>query len=122
MRINPTPMKKLTCIQISFVFHFLLFCVTLNSQTEQAARGFIATGDIFGSRVFIQNKGQFFMSDPMRDLKIFFGFDNGLEKIFFTDKGPVYSLTERKICSEEELEAAEHFGRQSSLTRLIPIR
>ena len=62
--------------------------------------------DVFGTRVFIENKGQYDGKIPSQD-KINFVLDNGFEKIYFTDKGVVYQLTKEFPLTERQLEQME---------------
>jgi gliding motility-associated-like protein len=64
------------------------------------------TKDIFGCRVFIENKGQF---DKLAktDEKILFAYENSYEHIYFTAKGPVYKLVKHYPITEREMERAE---------------
>ncbi len=62
--------------------------------------------DVFGTRVFIENKGQYDKQIPSPD-KVHFVLDNGLEKIYFTDKGLVYQLTKVVPLTERQLEDIE---------------
>lgn len=71
---------------------------------------FISSTDPFGTRVFVENRGQYDNALPSKD-KVHFVLENGLEKIYFTDKGLVYvlskifPLTERQ---REEIEKGKH--------------
>ncbi len=67
---------------------------------------FVSSADPFGTRVFIENKGQFNTSIKSND-KVFFAFENGEEKIYFTNTGVVYKHIKRFMVSEDQKEAAE---------------
>ncbi|MBK7817497.1 MAG: hypothetical protein IPJ60_07990 [Sphingobacteriaceae bacterium] len=62
--------------------------------------------DVFGSRVFIENKGQF---DKHLDTKdpVKFGIENGNENIYFTTKGLTYVLVKRFPLTPNEVEEQE---------------
>lgn len=63
-------------------------------------------GDVFGSRVFVENTGQYDrLFDPTK--KVFYALDNGVEKIYFTKRGPIYVLTKFKKLNEREREELE---------------
>jgi len=64
-------------------------------------------GDIFGSRGFIENKGQFNAAIGRPDAKILFAYEHIGEKIYFTDKGLVYKFTKEFPLDHEEHEALE---------------
>ena len=62
--------------------------------------------DVFGTRVFIENKGQFDKHLPTQD-KVKFGIENGNENIYFTPKGLTYVLVKRFEPTQEEIEEQE---------------
>ncbi len=57
--------------------------------------------DIFGTRVFVENKGQFDNHPVIKD-KILFALTNNEERIFFTKKGLVYELVKPFVLTEKE--------------------
>lgn len=71
---------------------------------------FVSGNDVFGSRVFIENMGQF-DKDVKSEDKIYYALITDQEKIYFTNKGVLhqliktYPLTERQ---EEAKERGEH--------------
>lgn len=69
-------------------------------------KNFSASGDIFGTRVFIENKGQF-NTKAKHGEKILFGFENGPERIYFTSTGLIYDLIETHSLSKKEFERQE---------------
>jgi gliding motility-associated-like protein len=69
--------------------------------------------DVFGTRVFIENRGQF-DSRLSAEYKIYYMLDNGDEKIFFTDKGLVYELAKHYPLTERQMEDIEK-GRTPNL-------
>jgi gliding motility-associated-like protein len=85
----------------------LLVCIFfLNAFDMSAQRGFSVSDDVFASRYFIENKGQY---EPALAFgqKINFAYENGSEKVYFTDKGLVYKLVKRYPVSEEQKEKME---------------
>ncbi len=104
---------------------FVLFCFlnlfSLVSQNEIRHNNFLVSGDVFGSRVFIENKGQFDNDLPGKN-KILAVLDNGTEKIYFTDKGLVYKVQKKESLTEEQREAEERgekTGVKSDLTSYV---
>jgi gliding motility-associated-like protein len=78
---------------------FVLFVTNLTAQ-------FVGQKDIFGTRAFIENKGQFDKAH-ISDEKIRFALENGDEHIYFTPKGLHYVLVKEHRISEEEIEERE---------------
>jgi len=66
---------------------------------------FVKSKDVFGGRAFIENKGQF---PDKNNSRVLYAIDNGLEKIYFTEKGLVYELTKIFPITERQMEAMEH--------------
>ncbi|MFO0358056.1 MAG: T9SS type B sorting domain-containing protein [Sphingobacteriaceae bacterium] len=93
-------MKKLLALVFS-VSAFFAFATSVKS------------GDVFGTRVFIENKGQFDNTIKSTE-KVEFGIANGDEKIFFTKKGLTYVLVKTHPMKEWQREALEH-GRDAKL-------
>ena len=77
-----------------------------SAQGIGALRHFTESGDIFGTRVFVENKGQF-DGRINGEEKIFYALDNGLEQIYFTKKGLVYKQIKMPELNEEYREALE---------------
>ncbi len=77
-----------------------------NNPAEKTIPKFISTGDIFGTRVFIENKGQFDQKAVTGD-KILYAFDHGQEKVYFTTKGLIYEMIKSFPLSEREMEELE---------------
>lgn len=72
-----------------------------------ALNSFIRNKDIYGTRNFIENKGQFV--NPLKeDEKVLFVYEHEGEKIYFTQKGLIYELEKAENLTEEEHEALEH--------------
>lgn len=94
----------------SYIILFLVifFTYILQGQnvttTEAAGKIFSKNADIFGTRFFCENKGQF--PDKMEQT-VLYALDNGLEKIYFTPTGLVYEITELKKLEERDLERLE---------------
>ncbi|MFO0355716.1 MAG: hypothetical protein ACK50A_02090, partial [Sphingobacteriaceae bacterium] len=73
----------------------VLFVVLFNLLNAKTFNG----KDVFGTRTFIENKGQFdklyITNEPIK-----YGIDNGNEQIYFTPKGLVYVLVKRHQTNE----------------------
>lgn len=63
--------------------------------------------DIFGSRGFIENKGQFNTALNRPNAKILFAYEHVRERIYFTENGPVFKFTKEFPLDHEEHEALE---------------
>ena len=85
---------------------FLLLCLSTIIGTASTHRDYTASSDIFGGRLFVENKGQFDGATNTKD-KIQYAYENGDERIYFTDKGLVYRLIKHFQLSEKEREAVE---------------
>src|SRR3954464_13253230 len=84
-----------------------LFIVLFNFLGSiMSGKDFKSNKDIFGLRVFIENKGQF-NSDIKSAEPIKYAYDSGLEHIYFTEKGLVYKLIKKSRLSEEQREKME---------------
>ena len=90
----------------NFIF-FLVLSFSCSAAYSQLAveegKGFVAGGDIFGTRNFIENKGQFQNPTDEEDAVLFM-YDHGGEKIYFTKKGVIYHI--------DDLSAKRHPLRQ----------
>ena len=95
------PMKNKVLILLYSLLTSFFF-----AQNKPSSRGFIKSNDLFGSRTFIENKGQFDRDLPGENT-IEAVLDNGIEKIYFTTKGLVYKLVKRERLTEEQREAKE---------------
>lgn len=67
---------------------------------------FVHNKDIFGTRVFIENKGQFDKSID-GDQKILYAYENGEERIYFTPSGLVHKFIKTYPLTEEQREEIE---------------
>lgn len=91
---------------------FLFLTSTLFGGTEPPAgskltgKNFVAGGDIFGTRVFVENKGQFDVKAPA-GYKILYALDHGQERIYFTTKGLIYEMVKSFPLSERKMEELE---------------
>ena len=96
-----------------------MFVISFTKIHSQSTNGrLLNKTDVFGTRVFIENKGQFDHILKNND-KVEYALENGLEKIYFTKSGPVYRITEYEAFTEEQREAIEHgkhFDGQKSKT------
>lgn len=73
-------------------------------------------GDVFGTRVFIENKGQF-DTELKTGEKILYAYTHENVKVYFTESGPVYKLTRNYPLKEwemEKMERGEPFRRKPS--------
>ena len=86
-----------------FYFLAVLF---FNLYAFAQRNSYVSGKDVFGTRVFIENKGQFNSTvnsaEPIR-----FGYETSGEHIYFTQKGLVYKLIKRFPLSEEQIEKLE---------------
>src|SRR4051812_27419811 len=98
-------MEKKLLAGILFLGGSLLTWAGVDPQTK-----FAKSGDVFGCRVFIENRGQF-DKELKGGEKILYAYQNGDERTFFTDKGVVYLLVKHFPLSERQMEDLEH-GRQ----------
>jgi gliding motility-associated-like protein len=80
--------------------------VIYNNPAEKANPNFVASGDIFGTRVFVENKGQFDQKAVTGD-KILYAFDHGQEKVYFTTKGLIYEMIKSFPLTEKQTEEME---------------
>ncbi len=90
----------------------LAFCFRFNAQTAHADRkGFLKGGDVFGTRNFIENKGQF--SNPLgKKDEVLFVYDHQGEKIFLTTSGLIYELGKIHYKSAKEIQNEEEEGEE----------
>ncbi len=102
---------------ILYAVIFLLFfterlvCQSENSHPVTAIASsktidFTANGDIYGTRSFVENKGQFHLGSQTSD-SILFLYEHAGEKIFFTKQGLIYEFVKSYPLSERQLEAIE---------------
>src|SRR3954465_12832506 len=85
----------------------LITAVSTLSLNAGNPRGLISesTKDVFGTRVFVENKGQFV--NPINTETIKYGFENGSDRIYFTPKGLIYKLVKGFPLSERAREKME---------------
>lgn len=67
---------------------------------------FLQDHDLFGTRVFIENRGQFDKSTNSSD-KILYALENGEERIYFTSSGLIYKFIKEYPYTEEQVERFE---------------
>jgi len=97
---------------MSFV-KICLICFIFLSADFFSQKKFVAGKDVFGTRVFIENKGQFNSSiNSVQPVK--FAYESSNEHVYFTDKGPVYKLVRRFPLDEEEMEKTKR-GKKSEV-------
>ncbi len=78
----------------------------LHSQPGKLSRNIISSKDVFGTRVLVENKNQF-NTVLKTDDKVYYAFENGQEKIYFTNKGLVYKQVKKQRITHEMHEAIE---------------
>ncbi|MDI1353436.1 MAG: gliding motility-associated C-terminal domain-containing protein [bacterium] len=111
-------------IKYHFVYFLILVsCVCFGQTTAQinpsdnSATGnkssFVSQGDIFGTRVFIENKGQFNDKLPGGE-KVLFVYDYGGEKIYFTNEGLVHEFV-RQFSSTEQQTGSKERSEQTNV-------
>ena len=86
-------------------FAFFLAAISLVGNNPVRS-GFTFGNDVFGTRVFVENKGQF-DSKPSKGKKILYALDNGNEKIYFTISGLIYEHVKPLKLDESEEEERE---------------
>lgn len=86
---------------IIFQLFMLLPCFGVEAQS-----GFVLSKDIFGTRVFIENKGQFDRSIEGNQ-RVLYAYENGEERIYFTPNGLVYKLIKTYPLTEKQREEIE---------------
>ena len=90
------------------LFFILILCSSLYGGTDPKLTGknFVASGDIFGTRVFVENKGQFDLKAPA-GVKILYALNHGQERIYFTSSGLIYEMVKSFPLSERKMEEVE---------------
>jgi gliding motility-associated-like protein len=84
----------------------IILCLFAAGQVS-ANKKTLLTKDIFGSRVFVENRGQFNRSVPgSPDIK--FAYENGAERVYFTPTGVIYKLVKKFPLTERMREDLEH--------------
>lgn len=94
--------KNLHIILLLFITQTLLIANTGNGSEDS-----LLNNDVFGCRFFVENTGQYNIKETF-SRKVFYALDNGLEKIYFTNVGPVYVLQKQIKLKEHALEAMEN--------------
>lgn len=89
-----------------YAFIYLIFC-SLNLLTQNSRKGFVSTEDLFGTRTFIENNGQFNNDISEKD-KVLYVYNNGEEKIYFTNQGLIYKMIKTVHLTERQKEEIEH--------------
>ena len=79
------------------------------TEPTSEAKKFSHKADLFGTRVFVENKGQF-DSMIVCPEKILYVLDNGPERVFFTAKGLIYELIKTYPVTEEQKEEMNNGG------------
>lgn len=83
----------------------LIFLVIFSLSLFGFKRSFVTGTDVFGTRVFVENKGQF---KPYNGEQIQFAYQTGSENISFTKSGLIYRLVKKFPMSHEQRERLEH--------------
>jgi gliding motility-associated-like protein len=78
--------------KVKIVLLTLISFVGLNKAGMYDPRSFVASKDPFGTRVFVENKGQFDTYVKFND-KVHYAIINEQEKIFFTANGVIHEFT-----------------------------
>jgi gliding motility-associated-like protein len=94
-------MRKSTKFHLSLLISVFTFTSVLAKEKR-----FAVSGDVFGKRVIIENKGQF--SDIIKDKTIQFAYDNFDEGVFFHQNSLTYRILEHFPITEEMREKIEH--------------
>jgi gliding motility-associated-like protein len=84
----------------------LVFASQLKSGPGPLSKRFINEKDVFGTRAFIENKGQYDQK-LSAEHHIRYVLDNGMERIYFTDKGLVYEFAKHYPLTERQREDIE---------------
>ena len=86
----------------------------LYSSNFAIKKQFSSREDVFGTRVFIENKGQFSLR-PFSEEDIKYVYDSGSEHVYFTNKGLVYKFIKKYPLTEkirEDLEKGKKVHRK----------
>lgn len=93
-------MRKNVALNLSLIISVFTF------SSIFAREKFTVSGDIFGKRVIVENKGQF--TDIIKDNPIHFAYDNFDEGVFFHQNSLTYRIIEHFPLTEEQREKIEH--------------
>jgi gliding motility-associated-like protein len=86
------------------LFLSLLCTVLAVSGLRSTNPTFVNGKDIFGTRIFIENKGQF--ANPINNSSpVFFVYEHGRERIYFTDEGLIYEFIKEFPLTEKQRES-----------------
>ncbi len=96
----------MTAKQISTTVRYFSF-ILLSSISTYGQSKFAGNNDIFGRRVFIENKGQFDKILPNNPI-IDYVYSKENEQVFFNKQGVTYFLEKKYPMSHEQHEAMEH--------------
>ncbi len=102
-----------------YLLAFFLLPIALGSvaQTTSLPDAMVMSGDVFGTRNFIENKGQF--RNPVGTDSVLFIYEYGVERILFTSKGIIHEIPEspppekEETAENEEEEIREFFKRKN---------
>jgi gliding motility-associated-like protein len=93
-------MRKNSTLHLSLIISVFTF------SSVFAREKFTVSGDVFGKRVIVENKGQF--SDIIKDKPTRFAYDNFGESVFFHQNSLTYRVIEHFPITEEQREEIEH--------------
>src|ERR1041384_706187 len=107
-------------LKISRGLILVLLSISAYAQNQYPeAKKFVAAGDVFGTRSFIENKGQF--ENPVNSgEKVLFLYHDGPEIFYFTANGVIYELFEPDPIEKEE-EDEEEERRREALPPPVPV-
>ena len=85
-------------MKVAYKYYLVFFCVFVQALLwaqpnvkKERGTNFVASGDVFGTRNFIENTGVF--SNPLHaSEEVYFHYDHNGEKIYFTAYGLIYEL------------------------------
>ncbi|MDI1355915.1 MAG: gliding motility-associated C-terminal domain-containing protein [bacterium] len=91
-----------------FLYQSKVYSQVISNSTASLHENshFISGSDIFGTRVFIKNTGQFNDALPKGE-KVNYLYEHGGEKIYFTPNGLIYEFTKSFPLTEEQQEKKE---------------
>jgi gliding motility-associated-like protein len=102
-----------------FSILLLLLCLTVYGQKSvREPQVYTVSGDIFGTRNFIENKGQF--KNPVNASEpVLFYYEHRGECIYFTKHGLIHQFASEKELSERERDRFEEAGQEPPTKRVF---
>jgi gliding motility-associated-like protein len=95
--------SRLTALATVFGYGFAL--AQPSAGIGEESKPFIARGDIFGTHVFIENRGQF--DHKPSGSPVLYAMENGAEKVYFTATGLLFEVPDLRPLSKAERRAIE---------------